>query len=443
MLIRRGPRSTAIAMTLTMLLSTIAIGASPADVVAGVGGVILTKTVMVDPTPEDETDGTCAATSSLELAQGTVVDYCFRIENASGVTLDTHTLVDAELGAILTNFPYVLVDGATAFITQQAVVNQSATRSATWTATDGVVTHADDASASVTVNAPALTLTMGVMVDASPADDGNDVCSPTSAIQLPATSAGTEVDYCFSIRNNTNQTFDRHDLVASGFGTVLDDFPYSLADGASAFITQSANVTYLADQRSGTWTARNVAESYTAIDAASVTVLLPFTDVASSKFLGSIVWLNEQAITAGCDDAPPRYCPNGLVTRGQMATFLSRALDLPSTAVDFFTDDETNKHEGNINRVAAAGITVGCSATRFCPDGLVTRGQMATFLSRAYGLPAAGTDFFSDDEANKHEANINRIAAAAITTGCTPTTYCPNGLVTRGQMAAFINRAEN
>ena len=61
----------------------------------------------------------------------------------------------------------------------------------------------------------------------------------------------------------------------------------------------------------------------------------------------------------------------------------------------------------------------------------------------ALGLPAAGADFFSDDEANKHEANINRIAAAAITTGCTPTTYCPNGLVTRGQMAAFINRAEN
>jgi hypothetical protein len=68
---------------------------------------------------------------------------------------------------------------------------------------------------------------------------------------------------------------------------------------------------------------------------------------------------------------------------------------------------------------------------------------MATFLSRAYALPAAGNDYFTDDETSTHEANINRIAAAAITVGCTATTYCPNGLVTRGQMAAFLNRAEN
>jgi S-layer homology domain len=39
------------------------------------------------------------------------------------------------------------------------------------------------------------------------------------------------------------------------------------------------------------------------------------------------------------------------------------------------------------------------------------------------------------------ENNINRLAAAGITSGCTPTTYCPNLDVTRGQMAAFLHRA--
>jgi hypothetical protein len=124
-----------------------------------------------------------------------------------------------------------------------------------------------------------------------------------------------------------------------------------------------------------------------------------------------------------------------------MATFLTRALDLPSTSTDFFTDDEGSVHEANINRIAAAGITAGCGPTTYCPNGLVTRAQMATFLTRAFGLPSTSTDFFTDDEGNKHEANINRVAEAGITHGCGPTTFCPNGIVTRGQMAAFLHRA--
>ena len=35
--------------------------------------------------------------------------------------------------------------------------------------------------------------------------------------------------------------------------------------------------------------------------------------------------------------------------------------------------------------VAAAGITGGCGAGKFCPAGGVTRGQMAAFLHRAFG----------------------------------------------------------
>jgi hypothetical protein len=66
-----------------------------------------------------------------------------------------------------------------------------------------------------------------------------------------------------------------------------------------------------------------------------------------------------------------------------MATFLDRALDLPSTSKDFFDDDEGNMHEGAINRIAAAGITTGCGGGNYCPRANVTRGQMAAFLHRA------------------------------------------------------------
>jgi hypothetical protein len=67
-----------------------------------------------------------------------------------------------------------------------------------------------------------------------------------------------------------------------------------------------------------------------------------------------------------------------------MAAFLARALELPATEVDYFTDDD-GTFETSINRVAEAGITSGCTATRYCPNANVTRGQMAAFLHRALG----------------------------------------------------------
>jgi hypothetical protein len=184
----------------------------------------------------------------------------------------------------------------------------------------------------------------------------------------------------------------------------------------------------------------------TSIASTTVTVTgipgLPFNDIAGSKFLDDILWLNDQGITSGCSQNPPLFCPDGLVTRGQMATFISRTLGLPASPVDYFTDDTGSVHEPNINRIRHAGITVGCGANLFCPNGLVTRAQMATFLSRGWHLPTSATDWFSDDDGNVHEPNINRIAAAGITGGCAPDRFCPTGIVTRGQMAAFLHRAE-
>ena len=52
-----------------------------------------------------------------------------------------------------------------------------------------------------------------------------------------------------------------------------------------------------------------------------------------------------------------------------MATFLARALDLPPASSDHFTDDNGTAHEDNINRLFEAGITTGCTATKFCPEG--------------------------------------------------------------------------
>jgi spore germination protein YaaH len=166
---------------------------------------------------------------------------------------------------------------------------------------------------------------------------------------------------------------------------------------------------------------------------------LPFGDIWSSPFRADIVWLFEAGITNGC--AAGRYCPKMGVSRQQMASFLARALGLPAATADYFSDDAGSIHEADINRVAQAGITVGCSPTAYCPTQTVTREQMASFLARALGLPAATSDYFSDDAGSPHEADINRLAQAGITNGCAAARYCPRDPVTREQMAAFLHRA--
>ena len=129
------------------------------------------------------------------------------------------------------------------------------------------------------------------------------------------------------------------------------------------------------------------------------------------------------------------------MTRGQMAAFLNRALDLPATSTDFFDDDDGTSFEGDINRLAAARVTGGCASRLFCANASVTREQMASFLARAFSLPGAAPDYFGDDDASVHEGDINRLAQSGITGGCGDARYCPRSLVTREQMAAFLYRA--
>ena len=164
-----------------------------------------------------------------------------------------------------------------------------------------------------------------------------------------------------------------------------------------------------------------------------------FTDLGTSSFIDDIEWLVDQGITSGCSTT--RFCPNDPVARGQMASFLSRALDLAATNLDYFTDDESSTHEIAINRARFAEIASGCTDTRYCPLNGVTRGQMASFLARALDLPPASDDYFGDDNGTTHEDAINRLAEAGIATGCTSSRFCPDYLVTRAQMAAFLHRA--
>lgn len=169
-----------------------------------------------------------------------------------------------------------------------------------------------------------------------------------------------------------------------------------------------------------------------------------FTDDDGNTHEGFIEAIAAAGITAGCDATGTLYCPNDSVTRGQMATFLARALALPAASDDYFADDDGSTHEASINQIFEAGITTGFTDGTYQPDGTVRRDQMASFLSRGIeSLDPATMDYFTDDDGNTHEANINAMAENGITLGCDTngTLYCPEEFVGRDQMASFLGRA--
>lgn len=174
--------------------------------------------------------------------------------------------------------------------------------------------------------------------------------------------------------------------------------------------------------------------------------IAPPNDKVSDVFTNDVAWVIVSGVSVGCSNGQGNFCASEKVTRGQMATFIARSIGLTGEPENPFSDISGHAHEWNIRRVAAAGISLGCgNGDKFCPDSPVSRGQMATFLTRAFELaldPEYSHTFGDVDDQNVHEKAIATLAQHGISSGCgNGLNFCPDDTVTREQMAAFLHRA--
>jgi Regulator of chromosome condensation (RCC1) repeat len=180
-----------------------------------------------------------------------------------------------------------------------------------------------------------------------------------------------------------------------------------------------------------------------------------FIDVPNGYWAETAIYkIYNAGITKGCSQIPLMYCPEGTVTRTQMAVFLGRAIHgssfTPPSATGIFSDVPVSYWAVDwIEQFYNDGITTGCGTNplRYCPDNNVTRAQMAIFLLRSkHGssyTPPAASGIFSDVPVTYWAADwIEQLYHEGITTGCGtgPLRYCPGNSVTRAQMAVFIMR---
>ena len=113
-----------------------------------------------------------------------------------------------------------------------------------------------------------------------------------------------------------------------------------------------------------------------------------------------------------------------------------------------FSDDEASVHEVNIETIAALGITVGCSPTRpdrFCPDRMVTRAQMMAFLARAVGEGTSSTPttsrFADVPDGAWYLPYVERLADLGVVEPYPDGTFRPLEPLTRRDMAVLLTRA--
>ena len=175
-----------------------------------------------------------------------------------------------------------------------------------------------------------------------------------------------------------------------------------------------------------------------------------FLDIGDAgSHASDVVTLDGDDVFIGTDCGISLFCPNDPLERWVMAVWLVRVLGEAENVGrgDYLFDDVdyTQWWAPFVDHLAKLGITKGCATNpdRFCPTSIVSRGQMASFLVRAYELVSEEPAGFVDIEGNTHAKNIEALAASGITKGCTidPLQFCPHANVTRGQMASFLVRA--
>jgi len=171
-----------------------------------------------------------------------------------------------------------------------------------------------------------------------------------------------------------------------------------------------------------------------------------FNDVPTGFWADDFIYaLSQAGITGGCGNG--NYCPNGPMTRAMTAVFIITAMDetLSTAAYNaYFSDITDDGFAPYINRMYELGISGGCGGGKYCPAAPVTRAMMAVFIETALGVspPASAGGVFNDvDEGTFGCDFIEDLAARGITGGCGGGNYCPNGPMTRAEMAVFLGKA--
>lgn len=169
----------------------------------------------------------------------------------------------------------------------------------------------------------------------------------------------------------------------------------------------------------------------------------PLKDIAGHWASASISRLVQSGAIKGYADGT--FKPDNNITRAEFATVLVKAFKLEPKTGRVFTDTAAHWAKDNIATASAYGIVSGFSDTTFGPDQLITREQMAVMVVKAARLatPLSNGTSFTDSR------NISVWAAGSVAVavmnnvikGYPDNTFRPQGKATRAEAVTVISNA--
>jgi hypothetical protein len=208
-----------------------------------------------------------------------------------------------------------------------------------------------------------------------------------------------------------------------------------------------------------------------------------FKDVPrTNPFYKKVETLFHNGVTSGC--GPKTFCPDATLDRAQIAIFLAKTLahgeeNLPDSGTvgdaayacidgghSLFVDVQpTDSFCRHVHYLAAQNVDDGCAEGEYCPDDLVSRLDMASFVAKGLvapqgkdGVPETYSDaatglsyscsagspslHFTDVPATGlYCSAAHYLWARGIVGGCAPDLFCASGAVARAPMAKFLVNA--
>lgn len=163
-----------------------------------------------------------------------------------------------------------------------------------------------------------------------------------------------------------------------------------------------------------------------------------FSDVGS-KYEQAVDFLVSKGIK-GKEDG--RFGTHEHIKRVDAAIFVVKALglDIESAASSGFTD-VPERAEKEVNALKAAGITEGKTETTFASQDLITRGELAIWIQRGFGLEVGKSELVFDDVGDRYQEAVSALLAADITNGTAKTTFGTTANAKRGDFAIFVYKA--
>lgn len=171
----------------------------------------------------------------------------------------------------------------------------------------------------------------------------------------------------------------------------------------------------------------------------------PFADVKTSAFYyDSVLWAVERGITIGT--SATTFEPKKNCTRGEIVTFLWRAYGCPAPSItkNPFTDvDASAYYYDAVLWAVGKGITIGTGGTFFSPDMICTRSQAVTFQWRAEGKPVSNmleVPFVDVEPGSYYVEAVLWAVQNEITKGTGPSTFSPEQNCSRGEIVTLLYR---